>query len=58
MTAMCCGEWGWTDRTVTELDPAVWRNPEWFLRSLHELEPQGSHVRYKILQLRIRFTQS
>jgi hypothetical protein len=30
MTAMCCGEWGWTDRTVTELDPAVWRNPSGF----------------------------
>ena len=27
MTAKCCGEWGWTDRTVTDLDPAVWRNP-------------------------------
>ena len=21
--------------------------PQWFLRSLHELEPQGSHVRYR-----------
>jgi len=31
MTAMCCGEWGWTDRTVTDLDPAVWRNPGGFL---------------------------
>ena len=30
MTAMCCGEWGWTDRTVTNLDPAVWRNPGGF----------------------------
>jgi hypothetical protein len=30
MTAMCCGEWGWTDRTVTDLDPAVWRNPSGF----------------------------
>jgi hypothetical protein len=30
MTAMCCGEWGWTDRTVTNLDAAVWRNPSGF----------------------------
>ena len=30
MTAMCCGEWGWTNRTVTGLDPAVWRNPSGF----------------------------
>jgi hypothetical protein len=30
MTAMCCGDWGWTDRTVTDLDPAVWRNPGGF----------------------------
>jgi hypothetical protein len=30
MTAMCCGKWGWTDRTVTDLDPAVWRNPSGF----------------------------
>ena len=30
MTAMCCGEWGWTDRTVTDLNCAVWRNPSGF----------------------------
>ena len=30
MTAMCCGEWGWTDRTVTDLNAAVWRNPSGF----------------------------
>ena len=30
MTATCCGEWGWTDRTVTRLNPAVWRNPSGF----------------------------
>ena len=30
MTAKCCGEWGWTDRTVTSLNPAVWRNPSGF----------------------------
>jgi hypothetical protein len=30
MTAKCCGEWGWTDRTVTRLNPAVWRNPSGF----------------------------
>jgi len=23
MTAKCCGEWGWTDRTVTDLNAAV-----------------------------------
>jgi predicted outer membrane repeat protein len=27
MTEMCCGEWGWTDRTVTSVNPAVWQNP-------------------------------
>jgi hypothetical protein len=30
MTAGCCGEWGWTDRTVTDLNAAVWRNPSGF----------------------------
>jgi hypothetical protein len=30
MTAMCCGEWGWTNRTVTDLNAAVWRNPSGF----------------------------
>ena len=30
MTAKCCGEWGWTDRTVTDLNAAVWRNPSGF----------------------------
>jgi hypothetical protein len=30
MTAMCCGEWGWTDRTVTNVNAAVWRNPSGF----------------------------
>ena len=30
MTAMCCGEWGWTNRTVTNPDAAVWRNPSGF----------------------------
>jgi hypothetical protein len=30
MTAMCCGEWGWTDRTVTTANAAVWRNPSGF----------------------------
>lgn len=47
MTAMCCGEWGWTDRTLTSGNAAVWRNPQWFLRGLHELEPQGSHLRFR-----------
>jgi predicted outer membrane repeat protein len=27
MTEMCCGEWGWTDRTLTSVNPAVWQNP-------------------------------
>jgi len=27
MTGMCCGEWGWTDRTVTSVNAAVWQNP-------------------------------
>ena len=30
MTATCCGEWGWTDRTVTNVNAAVWRNPSGF----------------------------
>ena len=30
MTAKCCGEWGWTDRTATNLNAAVWRNPSGF----------------------------
>jgi hypothetical protein len=30
MTAACCGEWGWTDRIVTELNGAAWRNPSGF----------------------------
>ena len=30
MTAMCCGEWGWTDRTLTSGNAAVWRNPSGF----------------------------
>jgi hypothetical protein len=30
MTAMCCGEWGWTDRTIASVNPAVWRNPSGF----------------------------
>ena len=27
MTAMCCGEWGWTNRTVANVNAAVWQNP-------------------------------
>ena len=30
MTAKCCGEWGWTDRTATNLNAAAWRNPNGF----------------------------
>jgi hypothetical protein len=30
MTVTCCGEWGWTDRTVTNLNAGVWRNPSGF----------------------------
>jgi hypothetical protein len=33
MTAKCCGEWGWTDRTVTNVNAAVWRNPSGFFGS-------------------------
>ena len=27
MTVICCGEWGWTNRTVTSVNAAVWQNP-------------------------------
>jgi len=30
MTASCCGEWGWTDRTVANVNAAVWQNPSGF----------------------------
>ena len=30
MTSKCCGEWGWTDRTTTNLNAAAWRNPSGF----------------------------
>lgn len=42
MTATCCGEWGWTDRTVTNLDPAVWRNPGGFFRACTSWSRRGA----------------
>jgi len=42
MTAKCCGEWGWTDRTVTDLDPAVWRNPSGFFGACTSWSRRGA----------------
>jgi hypothetical protein len=42
MTATCCGEWGWTDRTVTNLDRAVWRNPGGFFGSCTSWSRRGA----------------
>jgi hypothetical protein len=42
MTATCCGEWGWTDRTVTNLDPAVWRNPGGFFGACTSWSRRGA----------------
>jgi len=47
MTAMCCGEWGWTDRTVTNLDPAVWRNPSGFFGACTSWSRRASHVWFR-----------
>jgi hypothetical protein len=27
MNFVCCGQWGWTDRTVLSSSPAMWQNP-------------------------------
>src|SRR6266704_2654927 len=42
MTAKCCGEWGWTDRTVTRLNPAVWRNPSGFFGACTSWSRRGA----------------
>ena len=42
MTAKCCGEWGWTDRTVTDLNPAVWRNPSGFFGACTNWSRRGA----------------
>jgi len=42
MTATCCGEWGWTDRTVTSLNPAVWRNPSGFFGACTNWSRRGA----------------
>jgi hypothetical protein len=42
MTAKCCGEWGWTDRTVTNLNPAVWRNPSGFFGACTNWSRRGA----------------
>jgi hypothetical protein len=42
MTAMCCGEWGWTDRTVTSVNPAVWQNPSGFFGACTSWSRRGA----------------
>ncbi len=42
MTATCCGEWGWTDRTVTDLNAAVWRNPSGFFGACTSWSRRGA----------------
>jgi hypothetical protein len=42
MTAKCCGEWGWTDRTVTDLNAAVWRNPSGFFGTCTNWSRRGA----------------
>jgi hypothetical protein len=42
MTAKCCGEWGWTDRTITNLDAAVWRNPSGFFGACTNWSRRGT----------------
>jgi len=42
MTAKCCGEWGWTDRTVTSLNSAVWRNPSGFFGACTNWSRRGA----------------
>ena len=41
MTEKCCGEWGWTDRTVTNVNAAVWRNPSGFFGSCQSWGRRG-----------------
>src|SRR5262245_63099668 len=42
MTAKCCGKWGWTDRTVTNLNAAVWRNPGGFFGACTNWSRRGA----------------
>ena len=42
MTAMCCGEWGWTDRTIVSVNPAVWRNPSGFFGACQSWSRRGA----------------
>src|SRR5262249_53961967 len=42
MTAKCCGEWGWTDRTATNLNAAVWRNPSGFFGACTNWSRRGA----------------
>ncbi len=42
MTAKCCGEWGWTDRTATNLNPAAWRNPSGFFGACTSWSRRGA----------------
>ena len=41
MTAMCCGEWGWTDRTIADVNAAVWRNPSGFFGACQSWSRRG-----------------
>ena len=42
MTAMCCGEWGWTNRTVTSVNAAVWQNPSGFFGACQSWGRRGA----------------
>ena len=42
MTAMCCGEWGWTNRTVTSVNAAVWQNPSGFFGACQSWSRRGA----------------
>jgi hypothetical protein len=42
MTATCCGEWGWTKRTVTSVNPAVWQNPSGFFGACQSWSRRGA----------------
>lgn len=56
MTGMCCGEWGWTDRTVTAVDAAVWQNPSGSFGVCQSWSRRGLLAVWT-LQRRIRFTE-
>ena len=42
MTATCCGEWGWTNRTATSVNPAVWQNPSGFFGTCQSWSRRGA----------------